>query len=288
MKKKELYQLFRRNLQTIYSRSEAEAVIREVFLFLFRDDIKKVSFPIFDQEVPPACSRKWKEVLARLQKHEPVQYITGKAVFMDFDFRVNRHVLIPRPETEELTHWIITELKILEKNRSEPLNILDIGSGSGCIAIALKKNLKNAVVNALDISEHSLAVAKSNATDYNVDLNFICADILQFQTSESYDVVVSNPPYITLHEKKSMEPHVTGYEPRHALFVEGRNPVLFYERIIAMAAGSMLRSSGRLYFELNPQFAEAIAGMVKDAPFKEVHVREDMSGKNRMLRAVKK
>lgn len=221
---------------------------------------------------------KWNSVLAELEKHRPIQYIFGKAHFYGMDFEVNENTLIPRPETEELVDWIIHE------NRSGgKIRILDIGTGSGCIAISLAKNLPGAEVFAVDVSEKALEVATGNASRNNVKVNFILKDILTAESlPEAFDVIVSNPPYVRELEKAEIKPNVLEYEPHLALFVEDSDPLLFYRKIALLAKGN-LPQNGRLYFEVNQYLGNETAEMLEGYGFKNVVLRKDLYGNDRMI-----
>jgi release factor glutamine methyltransferase len=230
-------------------------------------------------------------ILKRLKAFEPFQYITGEAYFMGYTFKVNKNVLIPRPETEELVEWILEETNVFKNKINNSFNILDIATGSGCIAISLKKKLPSAEITAIDISKDAIKVAKQNAELNNVKINFIESDILKTGFDKikiPFDLIVSNPPYISSHEKMHMHRNVTDYEPHIALFVEGKNPLLFYERIADIASGNSLKAGGFLYFEMNESFSAEISEMIISKGFSNVVVKKDMSGKNRLIRAIKK
>ena len=181
--------------------------------------------------------------LERLKNHEPIQYVLGKTTFMDLEFKVNSSVLIPRTETEEL-------VRLMLKEDLDGKEILDIGTGSGCIAISLAKNLPNAKVTALDISNHALDVAKENAKFNNVDIEFIKVDIFEYQSDKKYDIVVSNPPYVLESEKVLMKQNVLGFEPNLALFVEDNKSLKYYEHILNLSYDS-INPIGHIFFEIN-------------------------------------
>jgi len=219
----------------------------------------------------------WDAVLQQLQTHRPIQYIFGTAYFYGLDFTVNGDTLIPRPETEELVDWVIAE------NAGRPLKLIDIGTGSGCIAISLAKNLPKAQVSAMDISEGALAVAIGNATDNNVSVNFIQQDVLALNAlPETYDIIVSNPPYVRELEKHEIKPNVLDFEPHLALFVTDSDPLLFYRKI-AQLAKSGLNAGGRLYFEINQYLGPGTVAMLQEEGFDEVVLRKDMYGNDRMV-----
>jgi release factor glutamine methyltransferase len=221
--------------------------------------------------------------LKRLQSFEPVQYITGKAHFHGLEFSVDANVLIPRPETEELVDWICRS-----EEESNAGKMLDIGTGSGCIAISLKKNLPKAIIHALDVSEGAISVARKNAASHDAEIRFLQGSILEesFRDSlGSYDLIVSNPPYVTYEDRKRMLPTVTDFEPELALFVEN-DPLLFYRQIINFCR-EHLKAGGYLYFESNEAYADWVAELLKKSGFHEVIVRQDLQGKKRMIRGLK-
>jgi release factor glutamine methyltransferase len=214
----------------------------------------------------------------RLLKFEPIQYILGSTEFYGYSFEVNPSVLIPRPETEELVHLIISENK-----KKSPLSILDIGTGSGCIAISLKKELPQALVYAVDISEEALVTAKKNAVLNNVEISFLHKDILLPETIiPETNILVSNPPYVMQGEKKLMKANVLEHEPHLALFVEENNPLIFYKAIAEKAKKSLL-PGGKIYFEINEQFGKETAEVLTKAGFKEVRILKDLHDKDRMV-----
>ena len=218
----------------------------------------------------------------RLKKYEPIQYITGIAHFHDYKFKVNKSVLIPRPETEELVQWICSEQG--DKN----VSILDIGTGSGCIAVTLKKKLPSAGLTAIDISEEALAIAMENATLLGADVKFEKIDILNANEREAlpvYDVIVSNPPYVTPSDRKKMKPNVTEHEPGQALYVED-NPLLYYQEILAFSKDH-LNDGGSVYFETNENYAAEVSQIMETAGFSNIIIRKDMQGKDRMVMGAK-
>jgi release factor glutamine methyltransferase len=218
--------------------------------------------------------------IEKLKKNVPIQYILGETEFFGLTFNVNESVLIPRPETEELVEWIRSE-----NNRSADLNILDIGTGSGCIAISLKHEFPNASVHAFDISEQALNTARSNAERNKLDVTFSRTDILNApETEQRWDIIVSNPPYVTEQEKSSILPNVLEHEPHLALFVPDNDPLLFY-RCIALFAKHHLKPQGKLYFEINRTFGVETVELLTDLGFCNVELRKDISGNDRMVRA---
>ena len=218
--------------------------------------------------------------IEKLKKNVPIQYILGETEFFGLTFNVNESVLIPRPETEELVEWIRSE-----NNRSTDLNILDIGTGSGCIAIALKHEFPNASVHAFDISEQALNTARSNAERNKLDVTFSRTNILNTpDTEQRWDIIVSNPPYVTELEKSSILPNVLEHEPHLALFVPDNDSLLFY-RSIALFAKHHLKPEGKLYFEINRSFGVETVELLTDLGFCNVELRKDISGNDRMVRA---
>lgn len=218
------------------------------------------------------------DIISQLEAWRPVQYILGSAEFMDMSLEVGEGVLVPRPETEELIEWIATESTPKSK-------ILDVGTGSGCIAIALSRAVAESEVWAMDISREALAIARRNAAKYAPMVQFVEGDALKdFATlfDNKFDSIVSNPPYIPLSDKGSMRPNVVEYEPHIALFVADDDPLLFY-RSIARTARHMLRDGGRLYFEIYELFAENMLHMLHEEGYSDIAVREDFRGKPRMI-----
>ena len=213
--------------------------------------------------------------LERLKTHEPIQYVLGKTTFMDLEFKVNSSVLIPRPETEELVRLIL-------KENLDGKEILDIGTGSGCIAISLAKNLPNAKVTALDISEDALEVAKENAKLNNVEINFINADIFEYKSDKKYDIIVSNPPYVLESEKVFMKKNVLDFEPNLALFVEDENPVKYYESIMNFSSNN-LNLKGRIYFEINENLSYKLDALCEKYSYNSIICLKDNFNKNRIL-----
>ncbi|MBY8962472.1 peptide chain release factor N(5)-glutamine methyltransferase [Flavobacterium sp. D11R37] len=233
-----------------------------------------------DEEMTPDEVRQWDEVLQHLKEQKPIQYIFGKAWFYGLEFRVNENTLIPRPETEELVEWIISE----NKNRQD-ITILDIGTGSGCIAVSLAKNLPYAKVFALDVSEQALEVAKHNAKANGANVTFIKEDILSVEAlSQQFDIIVSNPPYVRHLEKAEIKDNVLQYEPHLALFVEDDDALLFY-RTIAQLGKSSLKQGGMLYFEINQYLGNETVNMLAESHYKDVILKKDMFGNDRMVKA---
>lgn len=231
-----------------------------------------------DQAAADIIAR-FEDVLQELLIDKPIQYILGKCEFYGLSFNVNSSVLIPRPETEELVDWVFKTF------RNQPnLSILDIGTGSGCIAIALQKNLVNASVFAMDISKESLDLALENAKLNDVVITFLNQDILlQPVQDHQYHVIVSNPPYITVKEKQEMSEHVLAHEPAHALFVSNENPLIFYDAIADFAL-KHLHKGGYLFFEINQNLGSECVEMLVKKGFTSVILRKDLNGNDRMIR----
>ena len=213
------------------------------------------------------------DALDRLTRNEPAQYVIGKTTFMDLEFKVNSNVLIPRPETEEL-------VRLMLKEDLDGKEILDIGTGSGCIAISLAKNLPNAKVTALEISEEAIDVAKENAKFNNVEIEFINADIFNYKSEKKYDVIVSNPPYVTESEKLLMKRNVLKYEPELALFVDNDNPLKYYVQIIEYYK---LSKSGKLFFEINSNFMQQIKNLLNNYEYRIMNFKLDINNNYRFL-----
>lgn len=225
----------------------------------------------------------FQKVLERLRNHDPIQYIIGETTFFGLHFQVNKNVLIPRPETEELVSWII---KDFSENKLQTSNILDIGTGSGCIAISLAKNFLKSRVTGLDISAEALKVAMINAEINKVSVKFKNEDILNLKVPlDNYDVIVSNPPYVRDLEKKEMNRNVLENEPSEALYVRDENPLVFYDKITKLAQQS-LKTGGFLYFEINQYLAEETEKLMRDLGFRTT-LKKDIFGNFRMIKGIK-
>ncbi len=273
---KHTYQQFLRNLSNKFEHREAISIARIVF---------EDAFKLFDYESNKNFNgtTTLQEIEARLLNNEPVQYILGQADFYGLKFKVSPAVLVPRPETEELVYWI------LENQVKDNPTILDIGTGSGCIPITLKRKLPRADISAIDVSSTALDIAKANADLNKVAVSFILTDILEerlWSNLPSYDIIVSNPPYIPYREKPLMPKQVLDYEPELALFVENDHPLVFYKKI-GLFALKHLNQGGQLYFECNEFNAEEVATLLEKMGFSKVELVKDMEGKERMVRAVK-
>lgn len=283
--KMKTYQQFWQSLTPLYDAGEAQAIVRTVldveYGMTLTDIIcGKVNELSSDEE------RNLEEIIARLQNGEPVQYVLGEADFAGRTFHVEPGVLIPRPETAELCQWIEEEVSSLEAD--ERKQILDICTGSGCIAITLGLNIPNSEVTGWDISEDALRIAQGNVEMLkagNVRIEYQNALMLP-KTAETADIIVSNPPYICEKEKADMEKNVLEHEPSIALFVPDEDPLKFY-RAIAEYASSALKSEGALYFEINPIYEKETREMLEGLGFKDIETKEDAFGKKRMMKAKK-
>ena len=278
---KELYRNFLLRLQGIYELSEAITITDWAFEKIAshkRSDILKKP----TQQLNPSTTRSLNDALDQLLEHKPIQYVLGEAWFYNMKLNVNEQVLIPRPETEELVEWIILNRK---SQLTDP-SMLDIGTGSGCIAIALKKNLVASKITAIDQSEKALEVAKGNALLHNTTINFLQLDFLdesQWDQLALFDVIISNPPYIPMKGKTAMAKNVVNFEPYTALFVPDENPFIFYEKIAAFGK-IHLQLNGRIFVEINEHFAKEVFTIFKNY-FTEVQIKKDLSGKERMVMA---
>ena len=280
---KEIKNIFHLELDAIYSPEEVNSffyMLIEHFLGLERFILALEPNLIItkDEETPLF------EALSRLKLEIPIQHIIGKTHFMDLEFLVDKNVLIPRPETEDLVRWILDDIK----NHQEAITILDIGTGSGCIPIALKKQLPNAKVATLDISDKALKIATQNAKNNNVQIEFIHANILEIdKLHQKFDIIVSNPPYVRELEKKEMHKNVLQHEPELALFVSDEDPLLFYRKIASFAVNN-LNDGGALYFEINQYLGKETKQLLDSTNFSDIELRQDLFGNDRMLKGIKK
>lgn len=269
------------SLQGIQDEQEIESfffILTEYLHNLKRVDVAlNPNFKLSDAEV-----EKWNIILADLQQEKPIQYITGEAWFYGLRLEVNENTLIPRPETEELVEWIIESQK--SKVQSQKCEILDIGTGTGCIPISLKTNLPQANVSAIDVSEKALEVAKRNAVLNKVDISFIQADILEVEDlNQHFDIIVSNPPYVRNLEKQEIKKNVLDYEPHLALFVEDTDALLFYRKIAQLALKN-LSPNGLLFFEINQYLGKETVELLDNLGFKNIELKKDIYGNDRMIK----
>lgn len=278
---KEIKTIFHQELDAFYYKEEVDSF----FYSLIEHYLKLERFVLVLQPnlaITKVEEQPLFEALAELKLEKPLQYILGVAHFMDLELKVNEHVLIPRPETEELVEWIISDYRAMH---SRDLKILDIGTGSGCIAIALAKNLPNAKVYAMDISEETLRVAKANAELNTVEVEFIQMDILNPKEIElEFDIIVSNPPYVRELEKEEIKNNVKAYEPSIALFVPDEDALLFYRAIIVFAE-RYFSKKGNLYLEINQYLGRETKALLEAHNFLEIELRKDLFGNNRMLKS---
>ena len=219
--------------------------------------------------------------LARLRQNEPIQYILGETFFHGLRIKVDRSVLIPRPETEELVHWILGDYQ----DDGAVKKILDIGTGSGCIAIALATEFKTNQIYAMDVSPEAIALAKQNAEYHSTKVEFVESDITHVQPMETkFDIIVSNPPYVRQSEKDSMKSHVADFEPHLALFVDDEDPLYYYRYILSFAKRQLV-NGGRIYLEINQFLSDELLKLLEDEKFLEIELRKDIYGNDRMIRA---
>ena len=277
------YQELWRRLAQVYDEGEAKAIARMVYEVRFNLTLSDL-FIGKDTQLSANDQAELAEITQRLEQQEPVQYVLGQADFCGRTFLVNQHVLIPRPETEELCRWIISEFRD-ESLEFRECSILDIGTGSGCIAITLAADLPKAEVTAWDISGEALQVARENAKRLHFNVIFELADALNTPLDhERWDVIVSNPPYICNKERARIEANVLDHEPHTALFVPDDSPLLFYSAI-AQYGLTALKTGGRLYFEINPLYAQELAEMLSMMSYHDIEIKNDTYGKQRMIRA---
>lgn len=283
---REIKNIFHKELDEIYPKEEVDSFFYmliehhlnlERFVLAMQPELlisKKEEQPMF-------------EALAQLRLERPIQYIIGKSHFMDMDFAVNENVLIPRPETEELVHYILEGIQSVNTKSNgddDEISILDIGTGSGCIAISLAKNVPNAKVYALDVSEKALEVARQNAALNAVEIKWVEADILILKSLEmKFDIIVSNPPYVRNSEKKEISRNVKKHEPDIALFVSDENPLLFYEHIARFSKINLNRN-GLLYLEINQYLASEMKQLMQTHEYTDIELRKDMFGNERMIK----
>ncbi|KXK44764.1 MAG: protein-(glutamine-N5) methyltransferase [Bacteroidetes bacterium OLB10] len=271
MRSKDLLNRIATELSTVYDREESMAIARYVSDYMAES---KMLNP--DAEVEQTEETWLEEVLSRLKKSEPVQYVLGFAYFMGNRYVVNKDVLIPRPETEELLELVY------KKSERGSFTAIDIGTGSGCIAVELSKKYPKARVYAVDVSERALAVASENSKNQNVQINFVSDDILHpaMEKYPTFDLIVSNPPYIASEEKEFMHANVLNFEPHLALFAS--NPLEFYEAIVRFAE-KKLKSDGKIFLEINPVYAESTLEIYQRTGFSDIELVKDITGKQRFL-----
>lgn len=282
MKLYDIQNMFHQELDAFYATEEVDS-----FFYLLIDNyysVTRIQLAL-NPDLTASNSSTILNALKSLRQHKPIQYILGKTEFFGLPFKLNKHTLIPRPETEELVAWVINEFA----NNNKPLNILDVGTGSGCIAISLAKKLPHANVYALDVSAEALKIAQYNATLNNVEVTFFETDILTnydktLLVSKTFDIIVSNPPYIREAEKQLMQPNVLNNEPHLALFVKDNNPLLFYEAISQFAVNNLTKK-GMLFFEINEYLGRDMITLLR-ANFSNIELKQDIFKKDRMLKGI--
>jgi len=274
--------LLLKKLRSIYSDGETNQITDWVMEHLTGS--KKAERMIYKNEsITSKEEEQLQDYIKRLMAHEPVQYILNEAWFCGLKFYVDKNVLIPRPETEELVEWVVKEAR----GQKSEIRILDVGAGSGCIPVSLKKKLENATVWSCDISNDALQVAKRNATTLAIDVNFIQLDFLNEEQREklpAFDIIVSNPPYIPVKEKIEMQPNVLEHEPPTALFVPDNDTLVFY-RAIAAFGKNHLNKNGMIYTEINESLGKTTTELFQQNGY-ITEIKKDMQGKERMIKAV--
>lgn len=280
MQLKQYKSYFSEQLKSVYPQTEIDTF----FFFLIEEylELKRIDLTLRpDFEISSDKRILLDEALVRLKEEEPIQYILTKTEFYGLPFKVNQNTLIPRPETEELVEWIINEV---DKNQ-ESLSILDIGTGTGCIPISLKKYLPKTTVSTIDVSKEALKIAKQNAVLNKVEVSFMHQDILKTEElSGEFDIIVSNPPYVRELEKVEIKNNVLKNEPHLALFVEDNNPLIFYKKIADLAKNSLTKT-GLLFFEINQYLGLETVEMLKNKGFTQIELRKDLFGNDRMIKA---
>lgn len=276
----EAQELFKRELSAVYDDSEIQTAFNWVLEHLTKLSPIELRLTFDKQQFTEFQEKQFIQIIEELKSHKPLQYALGEATFYGLNFKVNENVLIPRPETEELVDWI------LQENTLQSPTILDVGTGSGCIAISLKKNIPNAKVFALDISEKALELAQENARHNQTEIHFLHRDILNntLEDVSQFDIIVSNPPYIRDLEKKMMQANVLEYEPHLALFVSNENPLIFYDRISSLAQ-EKLQKNGILFFEINQYLGMEMQNLLQKKSFSEIEIRKDLNQNERMLKS---
>jgi release factor glutamine methyltransferase len=279
------YNQFKNKLKTLYQQGEAENISDWVFenvTGLKRWQRRENK----NQELKGSDLKMIENYLGELLKYKPVQYVLNEAWFYKMKFFVNENVLIPRPETEELVEWIVADLR--KETDSKQTNIIDIGTGSACIPISLKKEFPKTFVTAIDVSEKALSVAKRNATELNAAIDFYQINFLkedEWQGLSRYDIIASNPPYIPINEKEILSKNVTDFEPEIALFVENNDPFIFYKKISKFAK-THLKENGKIYVEVHEEYAKEVKVIFENAGFIS-EIKKDMYEKERMVRGKK-
>ncbi len=276
---KRLIKQLRDELADLYTQGERDAIIRIIALDLLK--IENTAFYLRDDiNLDAQQQQMLTDATERLKRAEPIQYIIGETEFCDLTFKVNPSVLIPRPETGELVRWIV------EENKNKENTILDIGTGSGCIAISLAKMMPQATVTAWDISPQAIETARSNNVVNGTKVTFVEQDIFTAnEDNGKYDIIVSNPPYIKEIERENMQRNVLDWEPQIALFVPDNDPLVFY-RHIARKGLQLLKPGGKLYFEINREHGQETCAMLAQYGYKAIELHKDFADNDRMIRAI--
>ena len=268
-------------LQLVPQYSDAEARSIAILLMCNITGLSYTELLIHTPSLNEEQEEELRKKIERVKKNEPLQYVLGETIFFGRRFKCDRRALIPRPETEELIDWIINDA-----SNNTNVSILDIGCGSGCIAITLAKELKHSIVTALDISEEAISLTEENCKINNCQVECINDDIFNFSDAQ-YDIIVSNPPYICDNEAADIESNVIDYEPHLALFVPDNSPLKFYEKITEYAARN-LRSRGKLYFEINRKYGKEMQLLLEKFGFINIELRKDISNNDRMIKGEKR
>jgi len=274
----EISKYIKNSLAGLYSEGETSSLSRLVI-----ENVMQIPYAVLlndkNTKISSEQKKRVEELIERLKLYEPIQYILGETEFYGLKFKVNENVLIPRPETEELVELIINDYP-----KDKKYNFLDIGTGSGCIPVALKKNLPEFGFTGWDISEEALMVARENADINGVKIKFERINVLELPPDERYDVIISNPPYVLESEKMQMDENVLQYEPHLALFVPDDKALLFYERI-AEIGKKLFNENGRLYFEINSAKGREVVEMLKNKGYENIVLKKDISGNDRIVKA---
>ena len=272
--------IFREKLKSLFEVNEIDFYFKTVLQSIFNIEQTALALSptkLFNENQ----KRELEKVLKQLLQEQPLQYIIGKAYFRSLTLTVNSSVLIPRPETEELVNWVLEDHQNLEEKQT----LIDFGTGSGCIPIALSQAFPHASITAIDVSEKALAVARENANKYKSTINWELKNILSEKSlDQKYDLIVSNPPYVRALEKVEMSKNVLAYEPELALFVTDKDPLIFYKKISELAF-DFLSQDGLLFFEINEYLGEETTALIKNIGFKKIVLKQDMYLKNRMIMA---
>src|SRR5690606_15551857 len=282
MKLIDIKKIFYSELENVFEKNEIDTFIKRTA----EENLNLKPFELAlntDMFIEKPKEEMFLKAVSELKKEKPLQQILGKTYFYGLEFIIKEHVLIPRPETEELVDWIVNDNKLSPLG----LNILDIGTGSGCIAVSLAKNLPGSEVFAIDVSKEALIIARENAEKNNVEVGFIKMDILKArQLPSQFDVIVSNPPYVRTLEKNTIKKNVLEYEPHLALFVDDDDPLLFYDKISKLSINH-LKEKGSLYFEINQYLGKELVELLKKNGLKKIELKTDFFGNNRFIKCIK-